>query len=78
MPRWVANKKNRVEKIRAAKAELEAEAKATAAAKAKAQAEAEERRRARAARNRESLPPRRPTNPTPKRKRTSPIRKAGS
>ena len=41
---WVADKKKRAEKIRAAKAELEAEAKAAAAAKAKAQAEAEERR----------------------------------
>src|ERR1700683_1653072 len=43
MPDWVADKKKRAEKIRAAKAELEAEAKAAAAAKAKAQAEAEER-----------------------------------
>ena len=46
LPKWVADKKKRVEKIRAAKAELEAEAKAAAAAKAKAQAEAEERRQA--------------------------------
>ena len=37
LPKWVADKKKRVEKIRAAKAELEAEAKAAAAAKAKAQ-----------------------------------------
>ena len=44
LPKWVADKKKRVEKIRAAKAELEAEAKAAAAAKAKAQAE--ERRQA--------------------------------
>ena len=44
LPEWVADKKKRVEKIRAAKAELEAEAKAAAAAKAKAQAE--ERRQA--------------------------------
>ena len=43
---WVADKKKRAEKIRAAKAELEAEAKAAAAAKAQAQAEAEERRKA--------------------------------
>ena len=42
MPDWVADKKKRAEKIRAAKAELEAEA--VAAAKAKAQAEAEARR----------------------------------
>src|SRR5271163_3869489 len=46
LPKWVADKKKRAEKIRAAKAELEAEAKAAAAAKAKAQAEAEERRHA--------------------------------
>src|ERR1700758_2698498 len=46
LPKWVADKKKRAEKIRAAKAELETEAKAAAAAKAQAQAEAEERRRA--------------------------------
>ena len=46
MPDWVADKKKRAEKIRAAKAELEAEAKAAAEAKAKAEAEAEERRKA--------------------------------
>jgi len=46
MPDWVANKKRRAEKIRAARAELEAEAKALAEAKAKAQAEAEEKRKA--------------------------------
>src|SRR5260370_12952263 len=46
LPDWVADKKKRAEKIRAAKAELEAEAKAAAPAKAKAQAEAENRRRA--------------------------------
>jgi transposase len=46
MPDWVADKKKRAEKIRAAKAELEAEAKAAAAAKAKAQQEAEARRQA--------------------------------
>ena len=46
LPKWVADKKKHVEKIRAAKAELEAEAKAAAAAKAKAQEEAEQRRRA--------------------------------
>jgi hypothetical protein len=43
LPDWVANKKKRAEKIKAAKAELEAEAKAAAAAKAKAQEKAEER-----------------------------------
>jgi transposase len=44
MPEWVADKKRRAEKIRAAKAELEAEAKA--AAEAKAKAEAEDKRKA--------------------------------
>jgi hypothetical protein len=46
MPDWVADKKRRAEKIRAAKAELEAEAKAAAEAKAKEQAAAEEKRQA--------------------------------
>ena len=74
----MGRRQKHVEKIRAAKAELEAEAKAAAAAKAKAQEEAEQRRRAEGRKKPESLPPRRPTNPTPERKRTSPIRKAGS
>lgn len=46
MPDWVADKKRRAEKIRAAKAELEAEAKAAAEVKAQAEAEAEEKRKA--------------------------------
>ena len=46
LPDWVADKKKRAEKIRAAKAELEAEAKAAAAAEARARAEAEEKRKA--------------------------------
>jgi transposase len=46
MPDWVADKKRRAEKIRAAKAELEAEAKAAAAVKTQAEAEAEEKRKA--------------------------------
>ncbi len=45
MPKWVADKKRRAEKIRQAKAELEAEAKAAAEEKRKAEAEAEEQRR---------------------------------
>jgi transposase len=44
MPDWVADKKRRAEKIRAAKAELEAEAKAAAEAERKARAEAEKKR----------------------------------
>jgi predicted nucleic acid-binding Zn-ribbon protein len=46
MPDWVADKKQRAEKIRQAKAELEAEAKAAAEAKLKAAAEAAEKREA--------------------------------
>ena len=46
MPKWVADKKRRAEKIRAAKAELEAEAKAAAEEKAKVEAEAEAKRKA--------------------------------
>lgn len=46
LPAWVADRKRRAAKIRAAKAELEAEAKAAAEAKAKAAAEAEEKRQA--------------------------------
>ncbi|MGO9417752.1 transposase [Roseiarcus sp.] len=46
MPKWVADKKRRAEKIRAAKAELEAEARAAAEAERKARAEAEKEREA--------------------------------
>jgi len=46
MPDWVADKKRRAERIRAAKAELEAEAKAAAEAKAEEEAAAEEKRQA--------------------------------
>ena len=46
MPDWVADKKRRAEKIRAAKAELEAEAKAAAEAERQARAEAEKKREA--------------------------------
>jgi len=44
MPAWVADKQKRLEKIRAAKAELEAEAKAAAEAQARHRAESEEQR----------------------------------
>src|SRR5271166_2749342 len=46
MPDWVADKKRRAEKIRAAKAELEAEARAAAEAERQARAEAEKKREA--------------------------------
>jgi transposase len=44
LPRWVADKKKRLAKIRAAKAELEAEAKAAAQEERRRRAEAEEKR----------------------------------
>jgi transposase len=44
MPDWVADKQKRLEKIRAAKAELEAEAKAAAEEEARRRSEAEEKR----------------------------------
>jgi transposase len=44
MPDWVADKQKRLEKIRAAKAELEAEAKAAAEEETRRRAEAEQRR----------------------------------
>lgn len=44
LPKWVADKKRRIEKIRAAQAELEAEAKAAAEEERRIKAEAEERR----------------------------------
>ena len=46
MPGWVANKRERLEKIRHAKAALEAEARAAAQAESEARAAAEEKRRA--------------------------------
>jgi transposase len=46
MPDWVADKQRRLEKIRAAKAELEAEAKAAAEEETRHRAEAEEKRKA--------------------------------
>jgi transposase len=46
MPAWVADKEKRLERIRAAKAELEAEAKAAAAEEARRRQEAEQKRRA--------------------------------
>ena len=68
LPKWVADKKKRAEKIRAAKAELEAEAKAAAAAKAKAQAEAEERLQAEG-RKKPASPAAPPSEgPTPRRR----------
>jgi transposase len=66
MPAWVADKKQRAEKIRQAKAELEAEAKAAAEAKLKAAAEAEAKREAEGRKKggRKAAPP--STEPEPK------------
>jgi hypothetical protein len=44
LPKWVTDKQKRIEKIRAAKAELEAEAKAAAEEQRRSKAEAEQRR----------------------------------
>jgi hypothetical protein len=44
MPKWVADKEQRIAKLRAAKAELEAEAKAAAEEERRRRAEAEEKR----------------------------------
>ena len=78
MPKWVADKKSRAEKIREAKAELEAEAKAAAEEKRKAEAEAQEQRRKenRKKPGKPSAPS--PTSPTQKRRRTSPTPRAAS
>jgi transposase len=59
MPDWVADKKLRAERIRAAKAELEAEAKAAGEAKLKAEVEAAEKREAEGRRKpgRQAAPP---------------------
>jgi hypothetical protein len=72
MPDWIADKKQRAERIRQAKAELEAEAKAGAEAKAQQQPEAEGRKKS----GRPAAPP--STTPKAKAQRTSPIRRAGS
>ncbi len=63
MPAWVADKANRAETIRKAKAELAAEAKAAAAAKAKAQAGAEQQREAEG--RKKPGPPAAPPSETP-------------
>ena len=78
MPDWVADKKRRAEKIRAAKAELEAEAKAAAEAERQARAAAEKKREAEG-RKKPGRPAARPQKtPTRTRRRTSPIPRAAS
>lgn len=63
LPAWVADKKRRAAKIRAAKAELEAEARAACEAKEQAAAEAEEKRRAEG--RKKPGPPAAPPSPEP-------------
>jgi transposase len=69
LPDWVADKKKRAAKIRAAQAELEAEAKAAAAAKAKAQAAAEEKRKAEGRKKNGKSPAKPSEEPDPKAQR---------
>ena len=69
---WVADKKKRVEKIRAAKAELEAEAKAAAAAKAKAQAEERRQAEGRKKPGRPAAPPSEEPDPKAQKNFTDP------
>jgi hypothetical protein len=63
LPAWVADKRQRAARIRAAKAELEAEAKAACEAKAQAAAEAEAKRRAEG--RKKPGPPAAPPSPEP-------------
>jgi len=74
MPAWVADKKRRAEKIRAAKAELEAEAKAAADAERKARAEAEAKREAegRKKRGKPAAPPSEAPDPKAQKNFTDP------
>src|SRR5947207_12803016 len=74
MPDWIANKKQRAERIRQAKAELEAEAKAAAEAKLKAAAEAQQQREAegRKKSGRPAAPP--STTPEPKAQKPTMLR----
>ena len=72
LPKWVADKKKRVEKIWAAKAELEAEAKAAAAAKAKAQAEERRQAEGRKKPGRPAAPPSEEPDPKAQKNFTDP------
>ena len=79
MPDWVADKQKRLEKIRAAKAELEAEAKAAAEEEMRRREKAEDA--AQGARPQEEAARRRRLprwSPTARRSATSPIQKAAS
>ena len=78
LPDWIADKKKRAEKIRAAQAELEARREPPRRPRPERRPRLRKGDEPRAARNRESPPPRRPKSPIPKRRRTSPIPKAAS
>jgi transposase len=65
LPKWVADKRTRIEKIRAAKAELEAEAKAAAEEERRIKAEAEAQRIAEGRRKRPGGKPDKPISEEP-------------
>jgi len=65
LPKWVTDKQKRIEKIRAAKAELEAEAKAAAEEERRIKAEAEEQRIAEGRRKRPGGKPDKPITDEP-------------
>jgi len=69
MPAWVADKTKRIEKIRAAKAELEAQAKAVADEERRIQAEAEDKRLAEGAKKNGKAPAPPSDEPDPKSQR---------
>jgi len=78
LPAWVADKQQRLERIRQAKAALEAEAKAAAEAERRRRERAEEQRQAEG-RKKNGRSRRRPAQtPTARRSATSPIPKAAS
>ena len=78
MPEWVANKQKRLEKIRAAKAELEAEAKAAAEEEERRRAAAEAKRIAEGRKKNGKTPAPPSRSPTAKRSATSPMARAAS
>jgi hypothetical protein len=78
MPDWVADKKRRAERIRQAKAELEAEAKAAPKPSSRPLMRRNNSAKPKDARNPGARLPHPRPHPSPKRRRTSPIRRAKS
>ena len=78
LPKWVADKKKRAEKIRAAKVDWRPKRKRSRRPRPGRRPRPRSGDKPRGARNRESPPPRHPKSPTPRRRRTSPIPKAAS